>query len=598
VLERKPVLSIYSVIAICASFICLLLAAVIYFSNRKSKLNRIFIATVAFGAYSAFSTFMVLQADTASAAYLWNKIGFLWPFFVASLLAFILTFTENPLSKHKCSYTLVFLPALFFAILDLSTDQISGMPVMGPWGYTFLGSNSILCQISSLWSSTFSIIAVTLCLHYYFKLSLGNKKQQAKLISIAITYPIIMNLMSKSSNIIIGRYIAYYGVGANALLCIFVAYAIWKYDLFNLNPAAAAENIIETMPDTFILTDTEGKILRVNSASTSLLGYTEEELQGETVEKLLTGDAYNQLIEHIVLKKDVRNIETKVWAKNKTQKPAALSVSLIKSKKGKTIGVTLIIHDLTRRKQNEEKIVENERFAAIGKLAGMVGHDLRNPLTSIQMATYYLKKNYGKGSTDKSLVMLENIEKSIQYSNKIVNDLLDYSREIKLKFEETSAKALINTALTLTPTPENIKVINLAEDTPKLRADTLGMGRVFVNIIKNAFDAMPKGGTLTLKSTQVDDNLEFSFEDTGEGMNPETIEKLWTPLFTTKAKGMGFGLPICRRLVEAHKGSIRVESELGKGTTFTVSLPINNPQKTNSTVEFMPIIQDTQLKVV
>jgi PAS domain S-box-containing protein len=573
------VLSIYSVIAIFASFICLLLAFIVYFTNRKSELNRIFIWTVIFGAYSAFTTFMILQADTSETAYLWNKIGFIWPYFVASLLLFILTFTENRLAKRRYIHLLVFTPALFVALLDLTTDQISGSPVLSPWGYTFTGTDSILCQSSSLWSALFSMTSVILCLRYYFKVDAGNKKQQAKLISIAITYPIIMNLLSKLSNVIVGVDIPFYGVGGNAILCIFIAYAIWKYNLFDINPATAAEKIIETMPDSLILTDKGGKILRGNSALSSFLGYKKEELYGKTVWDLLTSNSYARLIEETALDREVKNLEIQVIAKDQSKKPASISVSLIKNTKGEKIGITLIIHDLTTLKQFEEKILDNERFAAIGKLAGMVSHDLRNPLTSIQMANYYLKKNYSKDKSEKSIIMLENIDKSLQYSNKIVNDLLDYSREIKLKIEKTCAQALVENALMLTPNPQNINVIDLTENQPNLYVDKLNIGRVFVNIIKNAFDAMPTGGILTLRSLQVEDNLEISFEDTGEGMSQETIDKLWTPLFTTKAKGMGFGLPICKRIVEAHRGSFKIKSQIGKGTNFTVSLPLNHQSK-------------------
>jgi signal transduction histidine kinase len=100
------------------------------------------------------------------------------------------------------------------------------------------------------------------------------------------------------------------------------------------------------------------------------------------------------------------------------------------------------------------------------------------------------------------------------------------------------------------------------------------MKRVCVNLIKNAVDAMPKGGKLTIKSNTMDDQLEMVFIDTGIGITKEVLQKLWSPLFTTKAKGMGFGLPICKRVVEAHDGSISVESTVGKGTTFTVTIPI------------------------
>jgi two-component system, sporulation sensor kinase E len=98
--------------------------------------------------------------------------------------------------------------------------------------------------------------------------------------------------------------------------------------------------------------------------------------------------------------------------------------------------------------------------------------------------------------------------------------------------------------------------------------------RVFVNMIRNAIDVMPKGGRLTIKSTKLNENVQITFSDTGMGMTKETLEKLWAPLFTTKAKGMGLGLAICKRIVEAHGGSISVESVVGKGTTFAITIPI------------------------
>jgi signal transduction histidine kinase len=107
-----------------------------------------------------------------------------------------------------------------------------------------------------------------------------------------------------------------------------------------------------------------------------------------------------------------------------------------------------------------------------------------------------------------------------------------------------------------------------------MRLDLEKMRRVFLNLTLNAVDAMPKGGTLTIASTRSGDNVHITFKDTGEGMTTETLAKLWSPLFTTRAKGMGFGLPVAKRLVEAHGGSIGVETKVGKGSTFTVTLPI------------------------
>jgi signal transduction histidine kinase len=209
----------------------------------------------------------------------------------------------------------------------------------------------------------------------------------------------------------------------------------------------------------------------------------------------------------------------------------------------------------------------------------MVGHDLRNPLTGIKGAIYYLKTKYGAEADVKGKEMFEVIDKDINYSNKIINDLLDYSRDPTLEPVNTTPKLLLKNVLSLIEVPERIKIIDATEDKPKIKADGEKMKKAFVNIITNAIDAMPDSGTLTVTSKAVKGNVEIVFKDTGTGMAEETLSKLklWSPLFTTKAKGMGFGLPVCKRIVEAHSGKISVESTIGKGTTVTITIPVNPP---------------------
>jgi len=235
------------------------------------------------------------------------------------------------------------------------------------------------------------------------------------------------------------------------------------------------------------------------------------------------------------------------------------------------------VEERTRElKKSQEQLLKAQRLAVIGELAGMVGHDLRNPLTSINGAAYYVKKRLSSKIDGKVKRMLDLIGKNIVYSNKIINDLLDYSREIKLDLTESNPKSIIKEALSLVEIPKKVQVIDLTDDKPKIKVDTAKIKRAFVNILKNAVEAMPKGGTLTTKSRKSDGNLEFVFSDTGVGISKKTMENLWTPLFTTKAKGMGFGLAICKRIVEAHEGSISVQSARGKGTIFIVTIPVKS----------------------
>jgi len=225
-------------------------------------------------------------------------------------------------------------------------------------------------------------------------------------------------------------------------------------------------------------------------------------------------------------------------------------------------------------KERTEKLKEAERLAAMGQLAAMVAHDLRNPLTGITGATYYLKKKYGATADERTKEMLEIIEKDVEYSNKMMTSLVEYSGEVRLNLRETDLRSIVEQALTLVRIPDEVRVSDFAEAGPKLMLDEEKMVRVAVNVIYNAVEAMPQKGELTIKSRETGGNIDLSFSDTGAGMTEEVLSRIWTPFSTTKAKGMGLGLPMSKQIVEAHGGSISVKSRPGKGTTVTVTIPI------------------------
>jgi signal transduction histidine kinase len=235
-----------------------------------------------------------------------------------------------------------------------------------------------------------------------------------------------------------------------------------------------------------------------------------------------------------------------------------------------------MVEERTRQLRGaQEQLIKSERLAAVGEVAAMVGHDLRNPLTGISVAAYYLKKKTGPQMDEKAREMLEIIRTNIRHSDKIINDLLEYSGEIRLELTKVSPKALMRIIMSSIKVPSNIRILDATIDDLEMRLDVEKMKRVFVNIIENAIDAMPNGGTLKIANTQKDGNLQIILSDTGIGMPECVLKKVWTPFFTTKAKGMGLGLPICKRIVEAHEGRIHADSTIGKGTTFTVTLPLN-----------------------
>jgi len=223
-------------------------------------------------------------------------------------------------------------------------------------------------------------------------------------------------------------------------------------------------------------------------------------------------------------------------------------------------------------KDSQKQLLKTQRLATIGELAAWIGHDLRNPLTGIAGATYYLSR-YKPKLDKKGAEMLETIERAIEHSNKIITDLIEYSKDIHLEPTETTPRSIFDESLLEAIVPSNIKINILTEDHLKIYVDNDELKKVFLSIIRNAIDAMPNGGQLTIRSTIRNNQFQISFADSGIGIPNEIIEKIWNPLFTTKAKGMGFGLPNCRRIIETHGGKISVESIIDQGTIFTVTLP-------------------------
>jgi signal transduction histidine kinase len=159
-----------------------------------------------------------------------------------------------------------------------------------------------------------------------------------------------------------------------------------------------------------------------------------------------------------------------------------------------------------------------------------------------------------------------------------VSDLLEYSQELRLEFSETTLKSLASAAISQVKIPNNITVLDSTPDDLKMRADAVRVKRAFVNLIENAIDAMPNGGELRISSNLSKGCVEAKFTDTGQGIHEDVLKQLWKPLVTRKPKGIGLGLAICKRIAEAHGGSISVESRVGQGTTFTLTIPLAPPQ--------------------
>jgi PAS domain S-box-containing protein len=267
------------------------------------------------------------------------------------------------------------------------------------------------------------------------------------------------------------------------------------------------------------------------------------------------------------------------------------------NEEGKASRIVGIDQDITERKKVEielelyqkhlERLVEEktdqlkkaERLAAIGETAGMVGHDIRNPLQAIISDVYLLKEaivsmSEGKSKQD-AIESLDSIENNIDYINKIVADLQDYYKLLKPEHVDINLYELSINVLKPMNIPDNIDRIFEIDQSIRLKSDPTLITRILSNLITNAVQAMPSGGKLFIKAYRIGDKAAIEITDTGVGIPEQIKNRLFTPMFTTKAKGQGLGLAVVKRLVDALNGTISFESQEGKGAKFIIQLPLN-----------------------
>lgn len=353
-------------------------------------------------------------------------------------------------------------------------------------------------------------------------------------------------------------------------------------------------NLMNSVETAIVIVDNRFKIRRSTSQANVLLRLLPTDVN-HSITDIRLGIAIDGLEQS--LQKVTSNLEL-VRQEIKTEKGSWYQMRIrpyLTSEK-KVTGAVLSFSNVTEMKKMEEekqvhldtlqwqvndrdrKLFESETFAAIGKTAGMVGHDLRNPLQAITNDVYLAKNDLAKvpeGKAKEGLKeSLENVGKNIEYLNKIVQDLQDYAKPIVPVAEETDLETLCKEMLFERGVPENIDVNCTVDDTVKrIIADKSMLHRILNNLIDNAVQAMPNGGKLTLSAHEEDGSTGIAVQDSGVGIPGNVESRLFTPLFTTKPKGQGFGLAVVKRLTEAMGGTVTYESEPGKGTTFIIHLP-------------------------
>jgi len=240
-----------------------------------------------------------------------------------------------------------------------------------------------------------------------------------------------------------------------------------------------------------------------------------------------------------------------------------------------------------RLRESQEQLIQAEKLTSLGQMAASIAHEVNNPLSGVLIYTQLLTKKIASNNISKKITLdyLSKMETELTRSTRLVRNLLDFARQSPPTLTEVDINDVVNRALGLAAHSaelQNIQVIKeLNPSLPKLMADFDQLQQVCTNLILNAIQAMPEGGELTLRTSANNSHLKIEVQDTGCGISPENMSKLFTPFFTTKkeVKGVGLGLAVAYGIIQRHHGRIEVQSKEGEGTTFTIYLPLYHEEK-------------------
>ena len=352
-----------------------------------------------------------------------------------------------------------------------------------------------------------------------------------------------------------------------------------------------AESIVETVREPLVVLDADLRVISANRSFLQGFQVTAEETAGQLIYDLGNRQwdipKLRELLEGILPKNTFfGDYEVEHDFEAIGHRTMLLNGRRLYREANKTQMILLAIEDMTERRRAEQELreaqeglIRKERLAMLGQLASGVGHDLRNPLGAIKNAAYFLNMVLEEPDPEVKET-LEILKKEVGTSEAIISSLLDFARANPPTKRKTGVSKVLQEALARAAVPNNIEVLQeISETLPEILADPDQLGQVFGNIILNGIQAMTEGGQLTIKSeAPAPGRVSVSITDTGAGIPEEQLEKLFEPLYTTKAKGVGLGLAIVKTLVEGHGGTIEVESEIGRGSVFTVRLPINREE--------------------
>jgi signal transduction histidine kinase len=321
-----------------------------------------------------------------------------------------------------------------------------------------------------------------------------------------------------------------------------------------------------------IVTSTNGVITETSPAAERILEAPSMSLKGKQVREICPIDGYEELIRQATTESRIQNKSVIVLSAENKRKIVNMSIQRVGE--GEDCRYVHVFQDCADLRTLEERLVQAERLATIGRFASQIAHEIRNPLSSISLNVELLEDEL-KDSDDEARSLIRSILKELDRLNDIVSEYLQFSRFPKPNLERGYADDVIRELVQNFKAPETVKIeVSLAPSSPEVWLDDRLLRQVLENLVRNGVEAIEGAGSVRIETDVIDRFLVIRVKDTGHGIPPETQARLFEPFFTTKTQGTGLGLATSQQIVFEHNGHLTVESQPQKGSTFSVVLPL------------------------
>jgi two-component system sensor histidine kinase HydH len=340
-------------------------------------------------------------------------------------------------------------------------------------------------------------------------------------------------------------------------------------------------NVLEAMHSAVVAVDEEGRIIMLNRLAEDLFGVNKNHALNQDYDTIFPDDPC-LLKQTMEKKRAAQDVEVVYKTLSGSSLNLLIGSSCLFDEQNQFRGAVAVIHDITELKRYEEEAKKAERLSALGNLAAGVAHEIRNPLNAISITVQRLRSEFEpRKDQEEYSSFIQTVLNEIKRLDNIINQFLSLAKVQKLSLVPTDMNKFLDEVIGLVEADakdKKVGVVKTLEKLPQMSIDPDEMKKALLNIMLNGIQAMPQGGELKI-STSPDElkrNVIMKISDTGVGISKENLSTIFQPYFSTKAKGTGIGLSIAYRIISDHKGKIEVESEVGKGTTFTITLPVIN----------------------